>query len=490
MLRRRDQEIKDHQEAAQLHSVEAQKWLREQANYEDRIAFVESELSIAQQAQTQLDEQKQENMMLKETIDRMRFDMDELRNSAHGLEKGGSGTASAHGSISKSLGAELLSKMNGKWDLEDEDEDSQPNSLELEAEDEDTEGEDYVQTIITRTKRVGQRIVLFGQSDNVYANLQKVASRAKKLETLRLDETTEYSDTGTQHDPEEFTSTMSVQTDPPPKVLTASFSIQTEEPPVSSMSIQTEPEPIPIPVVVITVEREIQTDEIQPEPSSSGTTSDEEDDALASSSSTLIPPTPKAHQEHLHSDLPPAYDKISSDDLAVRQYLKTHHPGLPVPIVALPDGISEEAIEDYKAFKEATGVSCAAIEKLIEETGRAGPPRPRDPKATRRKSGRFYNIYNTYVYGDPDGGSVTKTGQLLICVGASALVAFLMGQAMAPQYAIPGGATYYDRAAWTSFNSIQASGEGFSGDSTAAVWSLLGKLGGGAARTLGGWAAT
>ena len=155
MLRRRDQEIKDHQEAAQLHSVEAQKWLREQANYEDRIAFVESELSIAQQAQTQLDEQKQENMMLKETIDRMRFDMDELRNSAHGLEKGGSGTASAHGSISKSLGAELLSKMNGKWDLEDEDEDSQPNSLELEAEDEDTEGEDYVQTIITRTKRVG-----------------------------------------------------------------------------------------------------------------------------------------------------------------------------------------------------------------------------------------------------------------------------------------------------------------------------------------------
>ena len=310
------------------------------------------------------------------------------------------------------------------------------------------------------------------------------------METLRLDETTEYSDTGTQHDPEEFTSTMSVQTDPPPKVLTASFSIQTEEPPVSSMSIQTEPEPIPIPVVVITVEREIQTDEIQPEPSSSGTTSDEEDDALASSSSTLIPPTPKAHQEHLHSDLPPAYDKISSDDLAVRQYLKTHHPGLPVPIVALPDGISEEAIEDYKAFKEATGVSCAAIEKLIEETGRAGPPRPRDPKATRRKSGRFYNIYNTYVYGDPDGGSVTKTGQLLICVGASALVAFLMGQAMAPQYAIPGGATYYDRAAWTSFNSIQASGEGFSGDSTAAVWSLLGKLGGGAARTLGGWAAT
>ncbi len=306
-----------------------------------------------------------------------------------------------------------------------------------------------------------------------------------------MDETTEYSDTGTQHELDEFTSSMSVQTDPPPKILTASFSVQTEESPVSSMSIQTEPEPTPVPVVVITVEREIQTDEVQPEPSTSGTTSEEEDDALASSSSTLIPPTPKAHQEHLHPDLPPAYDKISSEDLAVRQYLKTHHPGLTVPLVALPDGISEDAIEDYKAFKEDTGVSCAAIEKLIEETTRNGPPRPRDPKAgTRRKSGRFYNIYNTYVYGDPDDGPVTKTGQLLICVGASALVAFLMGQAMAPQYAIPGGATYYDRAAWSSFNSIQASGEGFSGDSSAAVWSFLGKLGGDAARTLGGWSAT
>ena len=100
-----------------MHSVEAQKWLREQANYEERIAILEGELSIAQQAQAQLDEQKQENRMLKETIDRMRFDMDELRNSAYSLEKGGgSGTASAHGSVTKSLGAELLSKMkDGNW---------------------------------------------------------------------------------------------------------------------------------------------------------------------------------------------------------------------------------------------------------------------------------------------------------------------------------------------------------------------------------------
>ncbi|KAH9902726.1 hypothetical protein C8Q73DRAFT_785370 [Cubamyces lactineus] len=477
-LRRRDQEIKDLQDAAQLQAIETQKWLREQANYEDRIAAMESELIMAQQAQAQLDEQKQENMLLKETIDRMRFDMDELRNSASGLEKGGSGTASAHGSISKSLGAELLSKMkDGKWDMDDEvEEDPSSFELDVDADDDETESEDVVQTIITRTKR-------------------KVASRAKKIETFTVEETKEYSDAGVQHEPEEFTSSRVVQTDPPPKILTASFSVQTEETPVSTMSIQTEPEPIPPPPVIITVDAEIQTDEVL-----SGQFAEDDDDALASSSSTLLPPTPKAQHEHLHPhthDLPPAYNQVAgqaSDELAIRvanETLKTWHKGLKFPIEPVMGGISEDAVEDWKALKEELGVECLAIDRIVEESSRTGQPRsPRDGKTPARpRKSRFYNIYNTYVYGDPDGGSLMKGGQLLICVGASALVAFLMGQAMAPQYAIPGGATYYDRAAWSSFNSMQAGGEGFTGDGPAAIWGILGRLGGGAVRTLRGWPA-
>ncbi|KAI0671802.1 hypothetical protein C8Q78DRAFT_1189665 [Trametes maxima] len=477
-LRRRDQEIKDLHDAAQMQSIETQKWYREQANYEERIAAMESELIVAQQAQATLDEQKQENMLLKETIDRMRYDMDELRNSASSLEKGGgSGTASAQGSVSKSLGAELLSKMkDGKWDM-DEEVEEEPNSfeVEVEAEDDETEGEDVVQTIITRTKR-------------------KVASRAKKIETFKLEETKEYSDTGVQHEPGEFTSSRVTQTDPPPKIITASFSVQTEDTAVSTMSIQTEPEPIPAPPVHVTVDAEIQTEEVQTD------RTEEDDDALASSSSTLLPPTPKAQHEHLHPhnhDLPPAYNQVANqdpDELALRvanETLKTWHKGLKFPIVPISGGISEDAVEDWKALKEELGVECAAIDRLVEESSHTGQPRsPRDGKAPARpRKSRFYNIYNTYVYGDPDGGSVMKGGQLLICVGASALVAFLMGQAMAPQYSIPGGATYYDRAAWSSFNSMQASGEGFSGDSTAAVWGILGRLGGGAVRTLRGWPA-
>lgn len=155
-LRRRDEEIKDHKEAASLQQIEAAKWAREQANYEDRIAFIESELTIAQQAQVQLDEQKQENMMLKETIDRMRFDMDEMRNSAANIAQGGSGTASVRGSVSRSLGAELLSKMKDLTEENDEEEEEEVEEtiMSPSPEDNDTEGEDVVETIITRTKRV------------------------------------------------------------------------------------------------------------------------------------------------------------------------------------------------------------------------------------------------------------------------------------------------------------------------------------------------
>ena len=109
----------------------------------------------------QLDEQKQENLMLKETIDRMRFDMDELRSSFTSAMTGGSsGANSAVNTISKSLGAELLGKMKSQWGTEDEIDDTlegeDVGELEMndDLDDDATEGEDVIQTIITRKKRV------------------------------------------------------------------------------------------------------------------------------------------------------------------------------------------------------------------------------------------------------------------------------------------------------------------------------------------------
>jgi len=173
LLRSRDQEIKDYQEAATLQNIEINKYIKEHDNYEERIAILEGELSIAQQAHAQLDEQKQENLMLKETIDRMRYDMDEMRNNAASAAMGGtgsSGQSSAANTMSKSLGAELLGQMTGaqwekmkgtQWGIEDENgedggegESESGQVIALDSEGEETEGEDVVQTIITRKKRV------------------------------------------------------------------------------------------------------------------------------------------------------------------------------------------------------------------------------------------------------------------------------------------------------------------------------------------------
>ncbi|TFY50647.1 hypothetical protein EVJ58_g10954, partial [Rhodofomes roseus] len=480
-LRRRDEEIKDHKEVAGLQQIEAGKWAREQANYEERIAFIEGELSIAQQAQAQLDEQKQENMMLKETIDRMRFDMDEMRsNASSGAGPGGSGTVSARGSVSRSLGAELLSRMKDLGDPEEElEEEANETVVSPTVEDNDTEGEDVVETIITRTKR-------------------KVASRAKRLETIKVDEVKEYSDTGVQHAMSEFTASHDVQTDPEPKILTASFSMQTDERPLASMDIQTDPEPeLEAVEVREMVSMEVQTDEQEPVPPTSNALGlDLDIDSMASSSSTLLPPTPRQKSEELHDhmhDLPPDYDQVTSEEreqLAMRvaeETVKQWHRGLKLPIEPVEGGISGDAAEDWKALKEELGVECSVIDKLVEESQRNGAGRRDSERSSRRKSSRFYNIYNTYVYGgDSEGSSVLSTSQLLFCVGVSAAVAFVVGQATAPQYAIPGGLTPYDRAAWSSFNSIRATGEGFPGDG-AAVWDFIGRIGGGAARTLRGW---
>ena len=159
-LRRKDEEIRSFREALSLQQNETNKYLKENESYEERIILLEQDLGIAQQTQASLDEQKHQNLMLKETIDRMRFDMDELRAGlASNASAAGSGTSSAPHSVSRSLGAELLSKLTDgdEW-LDNEDEGDSAETLRvlgIEGGGDDTEDEDIVQTIITRTKKVG-----------------------------------------------------------------------------------------------------------------------------------------------------------------------------------------------------------------------------------------------------------------------------------------------------------------------------------------------
>lgn len=465
-LRRRDQEIKDYQDAAALQSLEAMKWTKEASSYEDRLAHLEEELAIAQQAHAQLDEQKQENLMLKETIDRMRFDLDEMRNAATHAAAG-SGHSSAANTMSKSLGAELMGKMGESWGGEDDglEDEGDSDGLELDMNEDTEDEEDVIQTIITRKKR-------------------KVG-RANKAEIVTFSETKKYADTFTQHNAAEHTSACATQTDPELKVLTSSSSIQTEEVSRSIIAVQTDPE-----FPRITSSIEIQTDELEIEVSRSVSplVTAEDDETLASSSSTVLPPTPKGHLDSPHlNDAPPSYNFVTELE-QVNNALMDRHKGITIPIRGIPGGISADAVAEWKVLKEELGVECKMIDELIACSTTKHQP---------RRQNRFYKIYNTYVIGkggneggDDDTWLTGAARQALISAGAMALVFLCMTSrlpAIGAQYSPVGGPTVYDRAAWSSFNSMQGAGEGFGYDGTSAVWNIMGRVGFGAARIAGGW---
>ena len=302
----------------------------------------------------------------------------------------------------------------------------------------------------------------------------------------------EYADAGVQH--ELPTLDVETQTLPEPKPVAVSFSVQTEETPTSSALIQIDLEPSP--PQKITVEMQTQTDEIDAdEASSSGHVEGEE--SMASSSSTLLPPTPKPSVEQLHPhDLPPTYDS-SELDFHITEAIKDLHPGSTRPNELLRRiGVSEDALEEWRALKAELGVECSIIDKVLQELPKSGRPRSStsstlssstsSSSSSSSRKGRFYNIYNTYIYGGETGGPGVLTNMVL-CAGASAVAFMLMAHLGNPQYHIPGGPTYYDRAAWTSFNTMQVSGEGFAADGTSAFWDLIGRVGGDAVRIVQGW---
>ncbi|KAF7972429.1 hypothetical protein HWV62_17996 [Athelia sp. TMB] len=480
-LRRKDAEIKDHVDAAALQALELHKYLREHDTYEERLAQLEAELGVAQQAHTQLDEQKQENLMLKETIDRMRFDMDEMRNNAASASSAaGGGPGSAAGSMSKSLGAELLGKMgDGDWDevkargrieLEEEtSSESEVTVVETASDGEETEGEDVVQTIITRKKR-------------------KVPGRAN-VTTVSFEELKEYSDAWTQHEIAEFSSSMQIQTEPEPIIPTASFSMQTDPPPLTAcFEVQTDPEPAP-PAVV---EMEIQTEPV--EEARAPSPSPEPEEHMASSSSTVSPPTPKPSAV----DLPPTYHQVTEQDQDDQKWrvaaetLKHWHLGAAIPFEAVPGGVTEETLEQWKALQEELGVGCMVIDKVLAASEKIPEP-PRSVKDGKRKS-KFYNIYNTYFIGHGKDGEPSRSSfqlgvpaQIALCISVSAFVMLALVPYAIPHYAVPGAPTYYDRRAWAAFNSMQATGEGFSTDGAASIFNFLGRVGGGAAKMARSW---
>ena len=140
-----------------MHQIEIQKWNQQREALEATHLVTEQELAIARQAQTELEDQKQENLVLKETIDRLRFDLDELRTREHAASGGPSASTSQFGSVSKSLGAELMNRWESMSQDEEVAEEEDDEEDEVDGGDSSTDGEEMIQTIITRKKRVREQ---------------------------------------------------------------------------------------------------------------------------------------------------------------------------------------------------------------------------------------------------------------------------------------------------------------------------------------------
>ena len=140
---------------------------KEQQVLEDRINQLTADLELAQQAYSSLDDQKVENLLLKETIDRLRFEMDEMRsNAANALEQSKDGLAGSTASVGKTLGAEMVRagidpNVAPPRPAQQED-DSEDETIVDEIINQESDDDEFIQTVITKTRKRVCCLLLFG----------------------------------------------------------------------------------------------------------------------------------------------------------------------------------------------------------------------------------------------------------------------------------------------------------------------------------------
>jgi len=151
-------EVKEYADAAALHAVETDKWNKEQQILEDRINQLSADLELAQQAYSSLDDQKAENLLLKETIDRLRFEMDEMRtNAANALEQSKDGAVGNATSVGRTLGAEMvragIDPNVAPPRRVQQEEDSEDETIVDETINQESDDDEFIQTVITKTRK-------------------------------------------------------------------------------------------------------------------------------------------------------------------------------------------------------------------------------------------------------------------------------------------------------------------------------------------------
>ncbi|KAJ3989747.1 hypothetical protein F5890DRAFT_1484005 [Lentinula detonsa] len=490
-LRAREDHIRSLQDQASLHDVEIGKMTEREKEWEDRVLKLEREVEEAREGCAELVQQKTENLGLKETIDRLRFEMDEMR-SGMGSGLGtigmpGSGLNSRSNTISKSLGAELQSQLEReereraeRGDIGDDDDTEGEDTVVEEVVDDNDEEGNFVTTIIKRTRR------------KVSSKAQAELPTPKRYLERRIEEfedDKEYADCAIQYDPAAF------------------FDPDSEDGFWRSTSLQTEPESLPEPPVErVMAEMDIQTDELE-----------EEDDSSVSSST----PTPT-----VPSDEPPAYpgpstshaekareaeEQREKEEQAELSVLRKWHRSLEgrdvtdVKDILMHNSpgrglsVPKNIMKDWARVQRAAGIDCGVVEKLLataaadgvddedaqeEEAEEESKESFKSRLSLRRLSSRIPHLpanLNISSYIPPT----------LIYSSLSVLVGVMLAPHIAQQINDPyGGATYYDRRAWSSFNNLGGGGEGFpgfgaggyQGGTEGALWKVLEAVFGGGAR--------
>ncbi|KAF5327394.1 hypothetical protein D9619_004079 [Psilocybe cf. subviscida] len=187
-----------------LNEIEINKWTQERHAYEEGVALLQWDLDTAMEAQIENEEHKQENMMLQETIHRVRFEMDTMRQSLNNASvAGGDGYDSASSAMSRWLGTEL------------------PGQL---VEDDDTEGEDDADEDI-----IGTIIIKRKQADAVEAGVEGAAEPSRSPSPAP----TESMDISDNH-PKPSTKYLADQLDEPPAYNKVTEADKEEWPPTRS----------------------------------------------------------------------------------------------------------------------------------------------------------------------------------------------------------------------------------------------------------------
>ena len=209
---------------AQSLTSDLAKITRERDYLQSSINRLEEELAEARASVEALEEQKTENLQLRETIDRLRLDLDELRTQARlvqagkssgssSLSRSASGSDSLPASLSRNLGRELARRMkDGDGDDGDE---TKTEDDEIKRRHSKESTDSYEEEIITtrrRLKRPTRKAAETGASDSTPA---KVEVEVKQAESVLV----EVTDIGVQVDlPEKLSREMEVQTEDAPEM--------------------------------------------------------------------------------------------------------------------------------------------------------------------------------------------------------------------------------------------------------------------------------